>query len=85
MTSHMSTWTAASTTPPAQSCPIARYESARAAEASVRARLDGLVDQARAAGFDSRELLEIPAIRQTLRAARHAVDELNAARVLLAA
>jgi hypothetical protein len=82
--SHMRNWGSASLDGPVHTTPFDRYEAARAAAENVGSRLAALVAEARAKGFDSRELLGVPAIRQEARAARRAVDELHASRLLLA-
>lgn len=74
MTSHMSTWTAgSSTSTSSSSCPFDRYAQAVAAVAATSARWSALVASARKDGVDSHDLLGVPAIRQAARAAAQAL------------
>jgi hypothetical protein len=65
--------------------PDARLKAAKEDVKSIRERLLGLVSVAQLSGFETRELLEVPAIRQTLRAARQGLEEVQAARDVSAA
>lgn len=85
MTSHMKNWTASSTPAHGSTCPADHYAQAVAAEATIGARLSALVASARTDGVDSRDLLGVPAIRQTARAAAQALMQRKVAALALPA
>jgi hypothetical protein len=63
--------------------PTVHYSAARERVANIRLEIQAQIDSAAAAGFDAREMLTIPAIRQALRGACGALGDLRLARALL--
>jgi hypothetical protein len=69
----------------ANESPLERYTTARAVVERLRGEIQARIDRACAAGFDLREMLHIPEIRQDLSCAGGAISELRSARRLLTA
>lgn len=59
---------------------VERYTTAKSVVEQLRGEVQPRVDRAGAAGFDVREMLRIPEIRQSLACAKSAVGELRSAR-----